>query len=641
MKRFSWLVVALLFGSLLGLPGSVSAETGLQALLFVSPDDQTAGETVDVNLETYLDGVATDVDNISIGADPAFDDLTFTKTATGKYHATYDLTAADDTQGVATIAGQVEIGVVSHFVRDFYEMPTGDGWEAKVRVVERGLVPIEVSVGPGASVELEARSYFEGALTDAGPITMTADWVSAEGYGNVGPLTTTKVGPGVYRATLDVEESLSETHWFHITADVLYTSTAVTVTADPIPVMVSMPEPSTEPDVLDYVYSIYVGGDTPIEGAQVEVTGEKMSPTFPFEVTPQPTSTATTDANGKAEVTVENGLDEHSTWVMRVIAGDKKTVVDLGHGPLGGSGWVPAEPAPSGCDITLLTDPTGTPAGETATFTYYTSFAATAQDDREPLATTYVDRYVWGSGDSGTSAGGGTTTDADGNFEVSHFVDDDWSADDRLNVKVVCPTGDVAHDTISFFNPVSSSESKKVTVEASGTIGGDVEVSANYAGSLPLEGATAVAYIEPSSTYNGLYRTFPLNLMTKLTQSGSDFNGTIKMPNWLEPGDYVVTVTISTEGATLDRIDEMSLAQRIVIAMAAGTGDPTGDDPTGDDPTGDDPTGDNSTGDDPSGEDLSGGSEESGQTPGFEGVFAILAVAAVAAGMVVERRRRR
>ncbi len=612
MKRVSLCVLGLLIGSAAIVPLSASAATGLQVLLFLSPTGRVANETIDVNVEAYLNGVPVDLDTLTLGPGYAADPLNFTNLSTGKYHASYMINASDIIYGTLIFFGSADVASDSATLTSSYSVGGGFGgsdWSLTMRPLNSAL--FGGTVGPGATVEFEARAYHNGVLAEGGPINITATWTAGGTTGN-STLSATKTADGIYHVSVVVPSDLTLTRMYQVEATLgtgLFAPSASSgLTAHPFPIYAVVKSSTAVASTL----KVYAGGSSPMAGANVSLEGTTISLSYPFSMTPVGPFTATTDVNGQATVTATTGLAVSTLWYLNVTSGGKTTstpvalIASSGPGP-----WMPSPPIGFGCEVNVQTDPSTIQAGHTVNLVFRVTAAASILNPL-PVVSQNIDRYVWKDGAGGTSQGGTVMTDASGNFTLVWAVPANWTSDDTLKVRVVCPDGTTGSTQVQGGGSGGPFESGAVSVTASGKLGDAVTITAVYSGSNPLTGAVAFASIVPGNMTNLAGVGFAGGgLSAPLTRSGSTFTGSVTVPTWFGEGDFDVIVIISNAGATNSKSDQTTEGNATTMHLT-----PQGS------------TGGNSN------------PAPKGFLPGFEGAAAVAALGALAIVLIAGRRRR-
>lgn len=592
----------------------VAADDGLVVLTFIGPAGKNVGDTIDINIETYLNGVATNVDTLDVsvgfGGGASF---TFTNLSTGKYHTTYQIDANDSMLGSLIITGSADLGVASGSIFEFYTVGSGGGggggWEVSARLLNHPMGGFDVQAGDHVTVE--ARSYNMGTLADGGQINMsmiasTSGFTGGPPMGGATPLNVTKVSAGVYQAVVDVPATITTSNLFFVTATLgtglLAPSDETTFFANPFRVMTVVTGSTSTTGSL----KVYVGGDAPVAGAQVSLTGMSIMMTPPYFTQVGPFS-ATTDANGQASLTATWTAGQSvTTWNLNVSSGGKMSMGVVAFASGSTTAWVPSPPIGYGCEANIQTDTSKITGGQTANMVFRVT------SNGAPVSSQSITRFVYLDGATGTSQAGNVTTDATGNFTVTYAVPSPWTFDNSLKVEVYCPDGTSDTAFVSFSTSGAGFGTGTVTVSASGQLGGAVAVTGNYAGSNALTNAQAFAAILPGNSTNFASGGFTGGgLIAPMTRSGNTFSGSVTVPAWLGSGDYTVIVVISNDGATSSTSDQTTEGNTTVIHLT-----PQGS------------TGGNN------------GTPAKGFLPGFEGAAGIAAVGAAGALLVVSRRRR-
>jgi len=607
VKRVSLCVLGLLIGSAAVLPLTASAGTGLQVLVFITPEGRIANQTVDVNLEAYFDGTPVDLDTIDVSAGYSGDPLTFDRTSVGKYHATYTINVSQILFGGISLVGSADKGADSASIITSYAVSGATvGWDITVRVSNFGVVGPTVS--PGQTVELEARSYHDGTLAEGGMINFTLEWMEGSTNGTETP-TSTKVQDGVYKVSVVVPASLTLTRTYNVEAklgtSIFSPSSSTGFGAHPFPIysLVTAGGPTSA------TLKVFAGGATALAGANVSLEGWSISLSPPFGMARVGPFTATTDANGQATLTASWGLSPVAIWYLNVTSGGKTTSAPVTLMTSASSAWIPTPAIGFGCEVNLQTDPSGLHAGQTANLVFRVTYAASILNP-QPVASQGIDRYVWREGEGGTSQAGSVMTDASGNFTLTYAIPANWTGDDSLKVRVVCPSGSAGSTQVQVGsgNPFGSGA---VVVTASGKLGEAVTITATYSGTNPLTGAVAYAAIVPGNQTNiGGVGLSGGALNTALTRSGSTFTGTITVPAWLGEGDYSVLVLITNEGATSSTTDQTTEGNATTMHLSP-QGSTGGNNPA-----------------------------PRGFLPGFEGAAAVAAIGGGAFALLAARRRR-
>jgi hypothetical protein len=597
-----------------------SADQGLVVLTFIGPEGQGEGQTITVNIEAYQDGVPVNLDDLNVSAGMMSGIyLTFTNPSTGKYTATYTISASDASSGFLSLFGSAMLGAATESIFQFYTVGGGggggSGWDIEMRIANMaqvGIVP-----GPGASVVVEARSYNAGALADGGQINFTVNWVAGVGFGgSPTPVTasSTKVSDGVYQTTVDVPADLASSRSYSVEGAIgtgmsaPHSSTGFS--AHPFTVMTVTQSSTTTSATV----TAYVGLNSPISGAQLSLSGNAVTMTPPYFTTVGP-FTGTSDANGVSTLSASWGATTAPTfWTLNVTANGKMTSVMLSlmAAPSGPQPFMPQPPIGIGCEAITQVDTTAFAGGQTANMKFRVT------NDGAPVASQSLPRYAWRVGALASAAAGNVTTDATGNFTMTWVVPADWDfVEDSFQMRVYCTQDEYDTVYVAFGGGGSSGGpfgDGKVQVTASGRLGGPVSITATYSGTNALAGAQAVAVIVPGN--QSMVAGVGLaggGLSTPLTRAGSTFTGSITVPAWMGSGNYTVLALITNEAATSSQSDQTTTGNMTVINLTpqgstSGTGGTGG----------------------------TGG----GFIPGFEGAAAVAAVAAIGALLVVGRRRR-
>jgi hypothetical protein len=590
----------------------VTAVDGLEAVVLVTPKGRGVGENVEINVETYLHGTLVDVEILDVIIDltGAPSSVTMTNISTGKYRAVYMIDNNDVHQDEMDVSVSAQIGTAGTFVSVVYDTvataATGT-WELTVRGV--GSASAGLWIGPGTNLTFEARSYFNGNLQDGGQINLTSTYVTGTAPTS-SALTVTKIQDGVYQATLAVPADLSTSRAYGIEAQLgpgaADPSESTTVMAHPFNAFALVTTQTNTSASL----RVLAGGTTPISGATVTLTGTAITSTPPYVQTIGP-FTGTTDANGAATINAtwtaaQSGL---GFWTLSVASGGKTTQMALFLGvDTGDQTWTPDTPSTFGCDVEMQTDPSTLVLGQSAPFKFRVT------QDGAAVVSGSITRIIWREGEGATWVAGNATTDASGNFTVTLTVPANWTEDDVLHVSVVCPSWDTGEDLLQGEVGATggSTQGTKVTVTASGKLGGNVDVTATYTGTNALTGAQAFAAIVPGNqtqiTGIGLGGG---GLTAPMTKSGSSFSGSVAVPLWMGEGDYTIIVLITNIGATSTLSDQTFEGNMTTIHLT------------------------------PQGSTGGGGATPGGGfLPGFEAGM-VAAAAALAAGVAVAARGRR
>ncbi len=609
VKRAALCILALLVGST-ALAPFAAADGGLALIVFVTPEGRSVGQTVDVNVETYVNGVATDVETLSVQAGIGGTDINFTNVSAGKYHATLTINAGDVLMGSLYISGSADLGALSESIFDTYSVGGGSasGWEVTLRTVAGGQQ--FVTVAPGANVLVEARTYLDGNLADGGPVNMTLQTTNGMDFGASPaetPLTSTKLSDGVFQATIQVPNDITLSKSFQVKAwlgsNITGPSETTLFFAHPFTVM-SFAESSTATSA---VLKVFAGSASPIAGANISLSGLAITMGLPPSITTVGPFTATTDANGKATLNPTwSASSTISTWFLNVTSGGKTTSTLVLFGPTtGATSWTPTPAFGFLCEVRLQTDPSSFQPGQTVNMRFRVTNNGTA------VASASVFRYAFRDGASATAVAGNGSTDASGDFMMSYAIPANWTGNDQLTVKAVCPSGYTGSDEVQggSANPFGTG---KLTVSASGALGAAVQVTATYSGTNALTNVVATCAIVPGNQTSLAGLGFAAgSLSAPMTRSGSTFTGSINVPLWLGDGNYTVIAFISNMGATSTTSDQTMEGNTTTIHMTpqGSTGGNT-----------------NNTG--------------KGFLPGFEAPATVGAVGAIAALLVVGRRRR-
>ncbi len=633
-RTFSLTVVGLLAASVL-VPLSAVADDGLTIWVFAGPDTAGLGEDVTVNVEAYYYDQPVDLDTLDVSAGLNSTAVTMTHAATGKYHGTYTIESLDAQYGFFTVQASGDSN--SLYASDSQYMFLGSGggsggWDMAVRLGDYGQMPL--GVGPGTSVLIEARTYYDGTVAEGGAVNLT---IVTAAYGgtnqNTEHVTMTKVSDGVYHHTIQVPASITNTQAYSLDFELGpsgdLASDSMSFTAQPFSVLTSVTnKTATSADV-----QVLAGLETPIAGANVTITGTQIIMAPPYVLTFGP-FTGTTGADGSAKIHVNWTGSAPSTLETIVSASGKNVGFPLVLSGSSGTGWQPTAPLPYGCDAQLQTNPQTVEVGTTAHLTYRVTY------DGDALASTEVSVFSGDASAYGWATAANKTTDANGDITVDFAVPAMWSFfDDMFDVGVVCPSGEVARDSENLGSPGEMYSTVDVTVTAAGSVaaGGDLAVSVQYTGSMPVAGAYGFALLVPGDDPTAFVGALAAGAVgTNLSSTGGGaFTGTIHVPGGMPVGNYSLFVFVTNMGATAHRADEFQQGGFRSVTMTANTGGNNngGNNNGGNNQNG---TGNNGTGQNNTGDTGSGG----GFMPGFEAAVVAAAVTAVAAGLAGSRRRK-
>lgn len=585
-------------------PLQAGAAQGLTLLAFATPAGQDVGETVDIALESYVWGDLVDVGLLEVRAGSSTGPtIPTTNVSTGKYVAHFKIDAANvSSSGTVTFYYKALFsGLVSQYSESYHVGPGGGtaypGWTVTLRSLTPG------APGPGDVVQFEARTYLDGALTDGGKVNATVSHASGLSF-VTDDLSTSKQADGVYRFQYTIPAAISTSQVYVVEAvlgDSLFSpSDSVTLSVDPIPVMVTFSSVTASSATV----SVVAGGAEAAEGATVSLVGSGIDFTT-FDIITAGPFNATVDSQGRASVDAAWQSVSFLTWELTVEKDGNTTGATFSSF---GSGWKPAGHFGIGCEASLQVDPAQFRAGTTA----HLKFRVT--EDGVAFPSTAMARFLWTTGGTHALVAGNASTDDTANMTLDFSIPSGFTSKDIVYFFVVCPKGgsDEVHVTFPDLDGSLAEGSPDLAVTATtASDGRDIEVTATYSGSAPMDGATAYAELVPPEGYAPLTDSGVLRVA--LSASGSTYSGTIAVPDWYPGGPYKVTVHLSNGGATDDRDSEVDAqkTQDIQVEGPAGGGDGNGGD--------------------------SGG----GLLPGFEGLAAFGACAVAASALAGRRGSRR
>lgn len=530
-------------------PLVAEATDGLTLILFVTPPDAGASETLSIDVECYWWGTPVDVDDVRITMSPYGASPPFANVSTGKYHASYALLQGDIDGGTITIQASAMYRNVRAVDTSYYAPRgaySGSGWSVHLRQVS----PQNLAPPPGSHVVLEARSYDGYHLKEGGVINATLSSSDGANRSPVEILPATRLLAGVYRFEFDIPANLSASRQYEVRASLgianYGASDNLGMWSNPIPVTVYVAGGNASALTL----RIIAGTSSPIQGAQVELSQARGY--FPYPAPGAPEVRNTTNANGTADLVVirNESYGGYSTYTLNVTKSNRTTSLPVYLSFDTFTAWRPQPPFNYSCEARLQTDPTRFGPGDRAELSIRVTFQGRAEVRRE------ISRFVWRAWYPGTVAAGNVTTDGNGVFTLNYTLPTNWTSGDWLEVAVECPEGQAARTSVAFGGFGTPYSGRDLVLNASGALGRDLTLNVTYTGARPIAGATAIALLIPGANVAGLVTQQPPDcLYVPLTLQGSTFTGSVAVPAWLPEGDYLIIVQVSNEAAISDAAD--------------------------------------------------------------------------------------
>jgi len=603
------LALAGIFLGLSAIPPLAAAEGGLAVIAVISPPDQSLGETVNINVEVYRWGALADPESVRVRASDGSEVLV-ARTETGRYQGTVRLSpnlfaygstlniAVDARQGNTTAYATASYALHS----PLSTLPVGSG--AYIRILN--LDQIGWYPSPGETVNLEVRTYSDGALVDPSSVTggcsVTFDQMNASNF----EITFTRKDAGIFTGSLTVPSDLAGSAAYALSVffrgnsngTFTYGYGSAHFQVHPLPAVAWMDGVTATSAVVHVLAGDRAG---PIGGATVVATASDAS--YGSPPTGSSPATGVTDAQGSANLSVNFPAGHATRVAVAVASGARRSTVDLftrapDPGPY--YNWTPP-----GLSAKVVSDTSNYRPGDDAAITVH------LENNGTPLYARRVTRIVYPDDRPGTAVAGNVTTDPTGNFTFLFRVPADWSPGAKLKVLVQAPEGDQALEVMFGGAPVSLS--RRLTLATSYDADSRrIAVGANYSGPETLTGASAIAMLLPGADPFGfMYRTGGKPVFVALARSGSTFTGSLEVPAWMPLGNYTVLIGLTNGGATQLASDGVDAWNVSLVKVSAAPVKPHGNGP------------------------LFGGF-----VPGLDAAAAACAVAVVAGGTRALRRRK-
>lgn len=567
MRGSPILTVFLLVLSTVGVSVSATTEDGLTVLLLVSPDGVADGQVIDVYVEAYLWGEPTDLDSLFVqaGLYPT-DPIPMTAASTGKWHGTYTVDQDFALYGALPLSANGALGSAHMNTYNWYPLVLQpEGWQLLMRVANPEVVGSYP--GPGASVVVEGRSYFDGQLADGGPLNLTYALLAS---GATAPTMEQSpmdaISEGVYRTTVQFPGDIDITTDASLTVQLGPSGQAASTykgyTLDPFQVLATAIEPRPGSIVVQIIAD---DNGEPIDGADIEISGTLSAASDPTQGSVSLVEGAT-DAEGHATVTLSYnahggslpGVGGTGGWNaidlrVNVSDGNRVVVADMDLEYSGNQAWISTVSSGSTCSLFLETDTGLIEVGSEAELTFLLA------EDGELLDSEQVPLFVWMSGEGETAVAEVQTTSPAGEITTTVEIPDDWDGHaDTLHAEVVCPGGDgsAGQARVGWVQDILTAPDMEVTITGDRVVGEVVHVRAVYTGDKPFNEGWATVLISDSLFGPPAGGPPPRQIESvsiELGQVGDGvFEGEFTVTAWMAKGGRNFEVFMDNEGTTED-----------------------------------------------------------------------------------------